>query len=66
MRTATIETVLGPVADAIGEFLIINEEAEMHGVPLPDLTALAIGVAASVKGLIDVAQSLIGSTNVRI
>jgi len=64
MRTATIDAILGPVAEAVGELLLANEEAELNDVPLPDLTGVALVVGQSVQNLLNIAKDVPNKTEV--
>ena len=54
MRTVTIEKILGPVADAVGDLVVLFETSEAEKRQLPDLVNIAESVSKSVQSLLKV------------
>ena len=59
MLTATTKALLGPIADAVAQLIVITAQAELTGTGIPDLTDVAGLVAAQVHELADIGSSLI-------
>ena len=65
MRTATIEQVLGPVAQLVGEFILTLDNEQLLIVAADTFFANATIVAETVGTLMDAVQDIVASTRVR-
>ncbi|EGD78240.1 hypothetical protein PTSG_09306 [Salpingoeca rosetta] len=60
VHTKSIEAVLLPIADQVGELMILDERARHEGKGIPDLTQAAESVGVAVQNLVQVGQQAMG------
>ncbi|KJE92361.1 hypothetical protein CAOG_03344 [Capsaspora owczarzaki ATCC 30864] len=65
VHTSTYELVLAPIAQAVGELVVIEEEAVQHKSPFPDMTATGSMIAKSTAELIKIATRVKATTTDR-
>ena len=64
MRTATIEQVLGPVAQLVAEFLLTLDNDERLVLAADSFVTNGAIVAESVNGLLDAVNTIVSSSKV--
>ena len=63
LHTTTFESVMAPVAQAIAELVLVEEDSRAQNAPLPDLYPVAESVVESTRLMATVASKMLNESD---